>query len=199
MTVLTWRMLVSMPKPSTTICSNGITSEKKSVEGSRRTCSVSLKKTARNPRNRSDMSALRQFARLGLMLVGELDENVFETRIKRANFPNGNAILTELLAQIVQVEMIFDERVNGLSKNRGAANPGNLPRESQGPGHLRRGDLDAFGAVRLDVGQFAQRVRRAVRDELAIVDVSNVAAAFRFIHVMRGDKKRDAVAGKLKE
>src|SRR5579863_2483387 len=133
------------------------------------------------------------------MLVGELDENVFETRLKRANFPNGNAILPELLAQIVQVEMIFDERVNGLSKNRGAANPGNLPRESQGPGHLRRGDLDAFGAVRLDVGQFAQRVRRAVRDELAIVDVSNVAAAFRFIHVMRGDKKRDAVAGKLKE
>src|SRR6202030_2689651 len=109
-------------KPSTTICSSGITSEKKSVEGSRRTCSVSLRKTARNPRNKSDMSALRQFSRLGLVLVGELDKDVFETRRERTNLPHGNAVFSELLAQIVQVEMIFDQRVNGLSTHRGAAN-----------------------------------------------------------------------------
>src|SRR5579864_4315823 len=188
-TVLTWRMLVSMPKPSTTICSNGITSEKKSVEGSRRTCSVSLKNTARNPRNRSDMSAFRQFARLGLMLVGELDENVLEARLKGANLPHGNAVSPELLAQIVQVKAVFDERVNGLSKNSSAANPGNLPRQSQSARHFWRGDFDPLSAVRLDIGQLAQRVGRAVGDELTEVDVSDVTAAFRLIHVMGGDKK----------
>src|SRR6266446_5750065 len=70
-------MLVSMPKPKTTICNRGITNEKKSVEGSRRTCSVSLKNTARKPRKTLDTNALH----LALVLVGEFDEIVFDQRM----------------------------------------------------------------------------------------------------------------------
>src|SRR5579864_3252694 len=114
-TVLTWRMLVSMPKPSTTICSSGITREKKSVEGSRRTCSVSLKKTARNPRKSSNTRGLQRFSRLGLMLVGQLHEDVFQAGFQRTNFADGDAVFPELLAEIAQVEVIFNERVNGLA------------------------------------------------------------------------------------
>src|ERR1700756_2925195 len=104
-------MLVSMPRPRTTICSNGITSEKKSVEGSRRTCSDSLKRTARKPRKRSNTGLLR----LRLVLIGQLDENIFEAWLERPNFAHGDPVLQKLLAKIVEVEMFIDERVNRLS------------------------------------------------------------------------------------
>src|SRR5229473_5066398 len=188
-------MLVSIPNPRTTIWSRGITKEKKSVEGSRRTCRVSLKKTARKPRKRSDTGRLR----FRLVLVGQLDENIFKARSKRANFADGDSVFEKLLAQIVEVEMLFHQRVNGLAENRGAANAGELPGEAQGAGDLGRGDFDAHGAVRLHVRQFTERIGSAVGDEAAVIDVGDVAAALGFVHVVRGDEKRDAVAGEFEE
>src|SRR6266849_3920505 len=188
-------MLVSMPKPRTTICNRGITNEKKSVEGSRRTCSVSLKNTARKPRKTLDTNALH----LALVLVGELNENVFETGSERANLTDGDSIFEELLAEIVEIEMVFDQRMNGLAKNGGAANTGNLPGEAQSARDFRSGDFHAHGALRLDVGELAQRTGRAVCDEFAVVDVGDVAAALGFVHVMGGDEKGDAVAGEFEE
>src|SRR6266404_5876071 len=188
-------MLVSMPRPSTTICSSGITSEKKSVEGSRRTCSVSLKKTARNPRNRSNTGGLG----LRLVLVGQLDENILEARLKRANFTDSDSILEELLAKVVEVEMFFDERMNGLAENRGAANAGELPGEAQGARYFRRRDFNALGARGLHVRKLAERIGSAVCDELAVIDVGNVTAALRFVHIVRGDEERYAVTGELEE
>src|SRR5712664_1016179 len=188
-------MLVSMPRPSTTICSSGITSEKKSVEGSRRTCRVSLKKTARKPRKRSDTGRLR----FRLVLVGQLYEDIFKARGERANFADGDSVFEELLAQIVEVEMLFHKRVNGLAENGGATNAVKLAGEAQGACNLGRGDFDAHGAVRLHVGQFAERVGSAVGDEAAVIDVGDVAAALGFVHVVRGDEKRDAVAGEFEE
>src|SRR6202158_129020 len=151
-TVLIWRMLVSIPKPSTTICSRGMTREKKSVEGSRRTCSVSLKKTARKPRKRLDTGRLR----FRLVFVGQFHENIFEAGGERANFADGDSVLEELLAEIVEIEMLFHKRVNGLAENGGAANAGKLACEAQGARDLGRGDFDALGAVRLHVGQLAE-------------------------------------------
>src|SRR6266849_6397925 len=142
-------MLVSMPKPRTTICNRGITNEKKRVEGSRRTCSVSLKNTARKPRKTLDTNALH----LALVLVGELNENVLQAGGQRPDFGNGDTVFEELLAQIVQVEMVFDQRVDGLAKNGGAANAGNLPGEAQSTRDFRSGDFHALGALRLHVGQ----------------------------------------------
>src|SRR5713101_141890 len=194
-TVLTWRMLVSMPKPRTTICSRGITKEKKSVEGSRRTCSVSLKKTARKPRKRSNTDGLR----FRLVLVGQLDENIFEAGSKRANLADRDSVFKELLAKVVEIEMFFDKRVDGLAKNGGAANAGKLPGEAQGAGDFRRSDFDAHGAVRLHVREFAERIGSAVGDEPAVINVGDVAATLGFVHVMRGDEEGDAVAGELEQ
>src|SRR5437879_4229904 len=115
-------MFVSMPRPSTTICSRGITSEKNSVEGSRRTWSVSLKNTARKPRKRSNTGLLR----LCLVFVRQLHENVLEARLERTNVSHGNSIFKELLAKVVEVEMFVDERVNRLAENCGATNAGKL-------------------------------------------------------------------------
>src|ERR1700730_735201 len=151
-TVLIWRMLVSMPRPSTTICSKGITREKKSVEGSRRTCSVSLKKTARKPRKRLDTSRLR----FRLVLVGQLDKNIFEARLERANVADGDSILEELLAKIVKIEMMVYERVDGLTENSGAANAGELASECQGARDFWRGDFHTLGARRLHVAKLAE-------------------------------------------
>src|SRR5260370_36681454 len=62
----------------------------------------------------------------GLMLVGELYENVFEAGSERANLGDGDAVFQQLFAEIVEVEMILDERVDGLSENGGAADSRDL-------------------------------------------------------------------------
>ena len=95
--------------------------------------------------------------------------------------------------------MIIDERVDGLSENGGAADAGNLASEAQRARDFGRGDFDAHRAGRLDFGKLAQGIGRAVGDQLAVVNVRDVAAAFGFIHVVRGDEERDAVAGKLEQ
>src|SRR5260370_11809344 len=180
-TVLTCRMLVSIPNPRTTIWSRGITREKKSVEGSRRTCRVSLKKTARKPRKRSDTGRLR----FRLVLVGQLDENIFEARGERPNFADGDSVLEELLAKVIEVEMLFHKRVNGLTENGGAANARNVPGEAHDACGRGRGDFDADGALRLHVGQFAERIGSAVAHHAAVIHLGHAPAAPRFSHSAR--------------
>src|ERR1700686_895252 len=95
--------------------------------------------------------------------------------------------------------MLIQERVDGLAKNGGAADARKLPREAQGARDLGRGDFDALGAMRLHIRQLAERIGSPIGNQPAVIDVRNVAAPFGFIHVMRGDEKRDAVTGKLEE
>src|SRR6266702_1240554 len=131
----------------------------------------------------------------GLMLVGELDENVFEAGSERANFCDGDAVFQELFAVIVEVEMILDERVDGLSENGGAADSPDLAGEAKRASDLGSGDFDAQSAVR----QVAERIGRAVSDEFAVINVGDVAAALGFVHVVGGDEEGDAVSAHLKE
>src|ERR1700676_2927753 len=133
------------------------------------------------------------------MLVGELDEDVFEAGGKRANFGDGNSVFHELFAEVVEIEMVFDERMDRLAENGGAANAREVTREAERACNFRRGDFDAQGARRLNVGKLSKRLGCAVGDELAVINVSDVAAALGFVHVMGGNKKRDAMTGKLEE
>src|SRR5260370_26564886 len=133
------------------------------------------------------------------MLVGELDEDVFEAGSERTNLSDGNPVFQELVAEIVEIEMVFDERMDGLTENGGAADAGEVTREAQRTRDFRSGDFYAQGALRLDVRKVTERVGCAVRDELAVINVGDVAAALGFIHVMGGDEKSDAMAGKLEE
>jgi len=48
------------------------------------------------------------------MLVGELDEDVFKAGSERANLCDRNAVFHELFAEIVEIETVFDERMDGL-------------------------------------------------------------------------------------
>src|SRR5712692_4782188 len=194
-TVLIWRMLVSMPKPSTTICNRGITREKKSVAGSRRTCSVSLYKTAPKPRKMSRTGGLQQ----SLVLEGELHKNVFEAGGEGANLGDGDAVFQELFAEIVEIEMVLDERMDGLPENGGAADARDLTGKTEGARYFRRGDFHAQRSVGLNLGKFAQGIGCAVGDDLAEINIGDVAAALGFVHVMRGDEKSDAMSRKFEE
>src|SRR5713226_8356654 len=133
------------------------------------------------------------------MLVGEFDKDVFEAGSERTNFCDGDAVSQELSAEIVEIEMVLDERVDGLTENGGAADAGEVTRESERARDFRCGDFNAQRAGRLNVREFTQRIGRAVGDELAVINVGDVAAALGFVHVMGGDKKSDAMAGKLEE
>src|SRR5467141_2175851 len=133
------------------------------------------------------------------MLVGELDEDVFEAGSERTNLCDGNAVLHELFAEIVEIETVFDERVDGLPENGCAAYAGEATRESKSARDFRSGDFNAQRAGGLDVREFAKRIGRAVGDELAVIDVSDMGAALGFVHVVSGDEKRDAMTGKLEE
>src|SRR6266851_340581 len=134
-----------------------------------------------------------------LMLVGEFDEDILEAGSERANLGDGNILFQKLVAEVVKIAMVLNERMNGLPEDGGAANAGNLARETERARNFRRGDFDAQRALRLDVGKLAERIGCPIGDELAVVNVSDVAAALGFVHVMRGDEKGDAMAGKLEE
>ena len=64
---------------------------------------------------------------------------------------------------------------------------------------IRGGDLNARCSRGIRVGQFLQLGDRADRDQLRHVDVADAPAALRFVHVVRGDEERDALARELKE
>src|SRR5215471_7454678 len=89
--------------------------------------------------------------------------------------------------------------MNRLAEDCRAAHSLDLACAGQGTSDFRSGDFYANGAGWLHVRKFPQSVRRAVGDELPVVNVGDVAAAFSFVHVVGGYEKRDAVAGKLKE
>src|ERR1700687_6522625 len=133
------------------------------------------------------------------MLVGELDEDVFEAGGKRTNFGDGNSVFHELVAEVVESETVFDKRMDRLAENGGAANAREVTREAERARNFRRGDFDAQGARRLNVGKFPKRLGCAVGDELAVINVRDLAAVLGFVHVMVSDKKRDAMTGKLEK
>src|SRR5260370_4870295 len=133
------------------------------------------------------------------MLVGELDKDVFEAGSERANLCDGDAVFHELRAKIVEIEMVFDQRVDGLTENGGAADAGEVTREAKSSRDFRCGDFNAQRAGRLNVREFTQRIGRAVGDALSVINVGDVAAALGFVHVMGGDEKRDAMTGRLEE
>src|SRR5579859_5895683 len=120
------------------------------------------------------------------MLVGEFDEDIFQRRSERADFRDDDALLQQLRANVFQIEVVVDQRVDGLPENRGAANAGNGARNAQGAGYFRSGDFDAIGAGWLHFGQLPEFIRRAVGDEFAEIDVRDVTAALGFVHVVRG-------------
>src|ERR1700731_2187688 len=145
-------MFVSTPKPRRNICSTGMVREKKSVPASRRTWSASLEKTAPKPRKMLRTGGLQQ----GLLLVGEFDEDVFEAGSERTNLADGDAVYQELVAEVVQIEMVFDERMDGLPENRGAADAGEVTREAESARDFRCGNFNAQRAGGLDVREFAE-------------------------------------------
>src|SRR5260221_724956 len=115
-----------------------------------------------------------------LMLVRQLDKNVFQAGRERTNFGHGNTFVFQATAQSIERKIVVNESVNRLAKNCRAANAGDLTGRAQSAGDFRRGDFDAYGTLGINIGQFAERIGRAVGDELAVIDVGNVAAAFLF-------------------
>src|SRR6266853_3329630 len=95
--------------------------------------------------------------------------------------------------------MIFDECMDGLAEDGGTADAGNLARETERARDFRRGDFNAQCALRLNVGELAERIGRAVGNELAVINVGYVAAALGFVHVVGGDEEGDAMTGKLEK
>src|SRR5580765_2827206 len=111
------------------------------------------------------------------MFVGELDEDILEAGRQRANFGNGDFLLLKEGAQGFEVELVVNQRMDRLSKNRGAADAGERAGDAQGPRDFRSRNFDAEGSLRLNFGKFAQGIWSSVGDELAVIDVGDVAAA----------------------
>src|ERR1700742_871127 len=133
------------------------------------------------------------------MFVGELDEDVFEGGSKRANFADVGAFGDELFAKIFGSVAVFDEGVNGLAEDGGAANALDGAGDAKSAGDFGRGDFYSIRAGRLDVGKLTKRIGSAIGDELAVINVRDVAAALGFVHIVGGDEEGDALAGKFEE
>src|ERR1700719_1132067 len=87
----------------------------------------------------------------GVLLGGEFAEDVFEAGSERTNLGDGDAVYQELVAEVVEIEMVFDERIDGLPKNRGAADAGEGTREAESARDFRCGNFNAQRAGGLDV------------------------------------------------
>src|ERR1700722_6771067 len=86
-----------------------------------------------------------------------------------------------------------------LAKNCGAAYAGDLAGEAQSSRNFRRRNFHAYRSLRLNIRKFAQRVGCAIGDDLAEIDVGNVAAALGLVHIVSGDEESDAVPGEFKQ
>src|SRR5690242_10310884 len=126
---------------------------------------------------------------LCLMLVGKLDENIFQARRERANLRHDDALFQQIGTKSFEIKAIVDQPMDRLPENRGAANSGKSSYSAQRAGNFRRRNFHANRALWLNFGKLAQSIWRAVRDQLTVVDVGNVAAALGFVHVVRRDKK----------
>src|ERR1700757_1569455 len=166
--------------------------EKNSVAKSRRTCSVSLYKTAPKPRKGLSTGGLL----LGQVFRGELDEDVFEAGSKRTNFGDHDVVFQELRAKVFEIKIVIDQGVNRLAKDRRTANAGDCARGSQGTRDLGSRNFHAIRSLRLHLRKLAKVIGRAVGDDFAEVDVGHMTAAFRLVHVMSGYKEGDAVCRK---
>src|SRR5580692_3367006 len=100
---------------------------------------------------------------------------------------------------MLHVEAIFDERVNGLAEDGGAANAGQRAGDAQSAGDFGGGDFDAVGARRLNVRKLAQGFGSAVCDDFAVIDVGDVTATFGLVHIVSGHEEGDALAGKFEQ
>src|SRR6266581_4858793 len=113
------------------------------------------------------------------MLVGEFHKDVLQAGGQRTNF--GDADSQELVAEVVEIEVIVDERMNGLAENGGAADARKMARETKRARNFRGGNFDAQRALRLDVGKLAERIGRPIGNDLAEINVGHVAAALGFV------------------
>src|SRR5215470_12032164 len=86
---------------------------------------------------------------IGLVLVCQLDKNVFEAGRERANFSDRGAVSGKLQAKVLEVKMIVYQRVNGLAENCRAADSFDLAGAGQGASDFRSGDFDTNGTRRL--------------------------------------------------
>src|SRR5512133_583634 len=89
--------------------------------------------------------------------------------------------------------------MDGASEDGRAAQERKLARVAQRVRDVGGGDFEATRARRGDLGNGAQSVGRAVGNELAVVDIGEVAAAFGFVHVVCGHEKSDAAAGEIEQ
>src|SRR5580692_1866458 len=89
--------------------------------------------------------------------------------------------------------------MDGLAKNCGATDAGDLSCEAQRACDFGSRNFDAYRSLRLDVRQFAKRVWRAIGDDLAVINIGHVAAALGLVHVVGGDEESDTVSGEFKK
>ena len=99
----------------------------------------------------------------------------------------------------VEENLEFYARIYGLPENGGSADGAYRAAYTQGAGNLRRADLHPVSPFGCDARQSLQFPRCPVGNDFAVVDVGNMAAAFRLIHVMRCDKKRHSLPAKVKQ
>jgi len=133
------------------------------------------------------------------MLGRERDEDVFERRRDRSDVGFANAGFGEIGADRGFAQRVIDEQVHGLAEDRGTAHTLAAAQGLEAACDMVTGDVEPARALRRDFRQGLQFVRLAAHDELRHINVANVRATFRFIHVVRGDEERHATPRELEE
>src|SRR5215472_8767946 len=134
-----------------------------------------------------------------LVLVGKLDEYIFEIGHERADLFRVYANSFQLARQLRLSDFIVHQRMDGTTEDGSRTYERQLAGTPQRCGYVLYSDFEPLRSRGLHIRDFAQRVWSAIGDQLAVIDVGEVRAALGFIHVVRGHKKSDAAAAEVEE
>src|SRR5215831_17899787 len=132
---------------------------------------------ARKPRNGFDLLRISDIGcRLSfcLALVREFDENVLEIGHQWPNLVRMDANLLKLVLQFSLSDLVVDQRADGASEDGGRTHERQFASSVQRCSHVFGHYFEALGAFGPDLRDLAERVRSAVSDQFAVINVSQM-------------------------
>jgi len=130
------------------------------------------------------------------MLLTQSDENIFQRRSDLVDIDLSDADATQCRFNILRPHSIIYEKVHRLTENRRTSHSGNVMRCFKRGGDVVASDVQPPGAGWTNFRKSLQFVRFAADDQFGHINVADVIASFRLIHVMSGDEQGHAFAGK---
>src|SRR5947207_2710379 len=133
------------------------------------------------------------------MFGRKLYKNILEGWPDLVDLRMANPGVAKFFIDLCALDVFIDQQMHRLTKHRGAADPSKLTHRLKRRRHMIAGHIEPPRSGRIDLGHLLQLIRLPAHYKLGHVNVTDMIATFRFVHVMRRHKKRHPLARKFEE